>query len=139
MDINIVSLIEQQVQRELEDMDLRGIIEDQLRKTVASEAGKQMVGAIKQTAEELIREEITNTLNGKVETNDGWGKKESYPSFEDMFRKTFKAKMDSTYEVKKEIEKLVKARVDLLMKQESDSVIERIVDTLTQSRLTKKA
>lgn len=74
-----------------------------------------------------------------IESPSGdWGKREVYPSFEELFRKKFREEMNNKYEVKREIEKQVAQRVQSLVKQDYNKVIEKIVDQLSGTKLVQK-
>ena len=137
MDLNIESLVEAQVKRELENMDLREIVENEVRRVVSNGIGKEIVSKVSLLADQMIAEECRKELDGEVETDDGWGHRKTYSSFEELFRETFKNRMNSSYDVKREIEKLVKERVESLIKQDYNKVLEKIVDELSKSKLVK--
>ena len=138
MELNLQQIIENQVKCELEEMDLRAIIENEVRKNISKGAGKEIVETISSVSQDMISEEISKVFDGEVNTDDGWGKKESYPSFADLFKKTLKREMDNTYRVKNEIEKQVKTRVASLIKQDYAKVVTKIVDEISQTTLKKK-
>lgn len=139
MDLNIEGLVSKQVRLELEGMDLPGIIESEVRQCIASGVGKEIVASVSAVAKHMIAEEVRKALDGEVKTDDGWGKKNAYPNFEQLFRQKFKAAMDDTYEVKRVIEKQVAERVQSLIKQDYNKVIEKIVDEISKTRLVKPA
>lgn len=138
MNLDIETLVKQQVTHEFESLDLRGLVEDVVRAEIQQSVAMSIVQDTRDLAQSMIREEIRRFLDGNVETDDGWGKKASYDSFEDLFRATFKKSMSDQFKVKREIDQQVKARVDSLVKQDFSKVIEKIVDELTCSKLLKK-
>jgi hypothetical protein len=62
--------------------------------------------------------------------DDGWGRKETYPRFEDLFKQTFQKKMNDSWDAKREIERQVTAKVDALVKGEMTAVVAKIADAL---------
>lgn len=137
MQMNIEALVESQVTRELREMNLREIIAAEVREMISTDVGKEIVQSVKDVAKDMIAEEVRKTLDGEIRTDDGWGHKNSYPSFEVLFKNAFKEAMDKKYEVKKEIEHQVKMRVDSLIKQDYNRVLEKITDEITKSKLVK--
>jgi len=138
MDLNIESIIEKQVVMEISGHNIEEIVKNEIRKIIASGVGKEIIASVNSVAKHMIAEEVRKALDGEVKTDDGWGKRESYPSFEELFRKTFKREMESKYEVKKEIEQQVSVRVKSLVQQDYNKVIEKIVDEISKTRLVKK-
>jgi membrane peptidoglycan carboxypeptidase len=127
--------IEKVIQRELDEMDLQGMareaIRDEVRRNITSVAKDLVSVEIKG----IIVAEVTRFLAEPIEVNDGWGKKEVWDSFEQMFRQEFRKQMDQKYEVKREIDKQVAARVKSLMDQKYQEVITKIVDSISATRL----
>lgn len=138
MDLDIESVVKKAVALEMHEIDAPQMARELMRELIRNEVGKVLPELVKNEAASMIQQEIHSFLDGPVNTDDGWGKKETYPSFEDLFKKQFRESMNSTYEVKREIEKQVKARVDALVKQDFSQVIEKIVDQLTCSKPIKK-
>jgi len=138
MDIDMDKLVEAQVRRELEAMDLRSIIDAQICSEIKAVFKEMLKPKCVTSAEALIESEIEKCMDKEVETDDGWGKKNKYESFEMLFRKTIKGKLNGSWEMKRVIENLVKERCASLMKKEYGAVCEKITDELTKSRLVKK-
>lgn len=138
MELNIETLVEAQVKRELEETDIKGVIEATVRDSIRNGVGKEIISGVNAVAKHMIAEEVRKALDGEVRTDDGWGKRNVYTSFEELFRATFKKAIDDKYEVKKEIERLVKQRVESLIKQDYNRILEKIVDDITASKLVKK-
>lgn len=138
MELDITSIIEKQVKQEIADIDMGYIIKSQIRDIIANGVGKEIVATIAATAKDMIAEEVRKALDGEVKTDDGWGKHQSYPSFEGLFKTTFRKAMEEKYEVKREIEKQVAARVQSLVKQDYNKVIEKIVNEISGTKLCEK-
>lgn len=138
MELNIESLVETQVKRELEEMDLRGIVESEVRSAISKGIGKEIVSNVAAAAKDMMAEEVRKAIDGEITTDDGWGHRKTYASFEELFKQTFKSQMDAKYEVKREIERLVKERVESLIRQDYNRVLEKITDEISKSRLVKK-
>lgn len=138
MDVNLEGMIRLAVDKELENSDIPYIVQVQLQKFVSGKIEEQVGEQIKSTVKIFIEDEIHKALSCEVITDDGWGKKTTHKSFEDLFRASFKKAMDDKYEVKKMIENLVHQRVNSLIKQEYDKALEKITDEITKSRIVKK-
>ncbi|MFA5387728.1 MAG: hypothetical protein WC322_05100 [Candidatus Paceibacterota bacterium] len=135
MEMNIESLVIKQVQAELEEMDLKGLIESVLANEISRIAKKELIDQVRDAATKLVSEQIRVILDGPINTDDGWGVRENYPSFEDLFKKHLAKAMNEKWEVKREIEKQVSSRIDSLIKQDYQKVIGKIVDEISKTRI----
>lgn len=82
-----------------------------------------------------IDEAIDLVLKGEIKTDDGWGKKEHYDSFEDMFKVKFNEKLNNTWEIKRIIENTVKERLDNLFKEKTKEITAKIQDMVLEEML----
>lgn len=138
MEMDIKKIVEQQVEKEVQDFNFKEIIQAEVRNIIKNGVGKEIIESVSLVAKHMIAEEVRIALDGEVTTDDGWGKKVTYPSFEGLFRAKFRKEMEEKYEVKKEIERQVAQRVASLIKQDYTKVIEKIVDELSGTKLVKK-
>ena len=138
MEMDIEILVANKVEAEIERMDIATIIEHHVRSMIQKELGKTLIGVCEDKAKAMIEEEIERVLDGTVETDDGWGKKNQYDSFTSMFRMIVKKQMDSSWDVKRTIGKLVENRCASLIKQDYNKICEKITDEITKSKLIKK-
>jgi hypothetical protein len=135
MEINIEKLVAERI----EDMDLDHVVKEIVGGLITKDVKESITKNVKEECLVMIRERINVILNGPVTTDDGWGKREAYPSFTDLFKKEMAARMNDSYEVKREIGKQVETRVKSIMDNQYKEVIEKIVNELTGSYLKKPA
>lgn len=132
-------------------MDLEKIVKDQLEginfsalagsiveKMVRKELRDLINESVKQRVDALVFEGINSVFDEPVSTDDGWGKKESYASFRELFKKVLRERLDGNWEAKRVLEKAIKERTDALVTTEWKRVIQKAVDELTHSQLIKK-
>ena len=122
--------LEEYLKDALADIDISQIVRQEIVKLVRSEANSEIKRFVKGAIGQIVENEINSILGEPIETDDGWGKKESYQSFEDLFKKEFRAKMNSSWEMKQAIEKHVKARVASLFDDSLKEVVDRIASEL---------
>jgi hypothetical protein len=134
MEINIESLVKERI----EDMDLDFMVKEIIGSLITKDVRETINRAVKEECLVMIRERIANALDGPVSTDDGWGKKEEYPTFADLFKREMSARMKDSYDVRREIGKQVEARVRSIMENQYKEVIEKIVNELTGSYLKKE-
>jgi hypothetical protein len=134
MELNLEKL----VQDRLDNLDLEHMVKGIVRDVISAEVRAQVKPIIEKEVTQIIAEEIKKVFTTETIIDYGWGSREVFPTFEALFKKQFKAKLDSQYEVKKIISDLVKERVTSLINQDYAKVVETIVDTLTASKLVKK-
>lgn len=130
MDVNIEKLVISHVQQELSHMDVPSLIEGEIGKFITKIAEQKMKTAVNEVANSIITEEITKVLDGPVSTDDGWGRREKYDSFDDLVRVTFKKKLDDSYAVKTNIQKWVKERINTLFNNEQSAILKKITDEM---------
>ena len=133
MEINIESLVKERI----ENMDLDFVVKEIIGSLITKDVRETINKVVKEECLAMIRERIAVILNGPVKTDDGWGKREEYPSFADLFKKEIAARMNDSYDVNREIAKQVESRVKSIMDNQYKEVIEKIVNELTGSYLKK--
>ena len=82
-----------------------------------------------------IDESIDGVLKGEINTDDGWGKKEHYDSFEDMFKQRFNKHLNDTWEIKRVIKDTVEERLNDLFKKKAKEVTSKIQDMVLEEML----
>lgn len=133
MEINIENLVKERI----EDMDLDFVVKEIIGGLITKDVKDTINRVVKEECLAMIRERIATMLDGPVSTDDGWGKREEFPSFMDLFKKEMAARMKDSYDVKREIAKQVEARVKSIMDNQYKEVVEKIVNELTGSYLKK--
>lgn len=137
MDLDIEKIVERQVKAEVESLDIQDMVAGFVQGFIAQSAGKEIIAIVREEAKKLVGSEVAKCLAGPVSTNDGWGEKKHYDSFEDLFRSTLRSALNSKHDVHREIKKLVEARVSALIKNDYNKILEKMVDDLTSSKLVK--
>lgn len=138
MEIDFESVVERLVSAELREVDIGYMVREVVSSFITSEVRKQISVVVSEQAESLVAAQLSALLDGEVTTDDGWGKRKHYESFDALFKETLHNNLNNSYEVKKTIDKQVSSRVDALIKQDLNAVVEKIVDELTKSKLVKK-
>ncbi len=133
MEINIESLVKERIN----DMDLEFAVKETIGGLITKEVREIINRIIKEECVKMIAIEIKKMLDGPVKTDDGWGHKEEYPSFMDLFKKEMSVRMKDSYDVKREIGKQVENRVKSIMDNQFREVVEKIVSELTGSYIKK--
>ena len=128
MELDMEKLVEAQVRRELEAIDLRSIVQAQIIAEIKDVFKQTVAPKCKEVAGARIEAEIEKCLDGEVHTDDGWGKRKQYSSFEDLFKATLKERLDGTWEMKQTITRLVEKRCASLIKQEYDKVCDKALE-----------
>lgn len=125
------------IEEQLKEIDIKEIVENEVRKAVTEEIKKTVkdtiYDSIKTEADKIMRKELELALKNEVQTNDGWGKIKTYPSFEDLFRQTFHDKLNATWEVKRTIEKTVKDKVDQLYTESGKDFMNAFSDYIKEN------
>jgi hypothetical protein len=131
MDLSIN--IEEMVKREIEEMDIPSIVKSIVNKLISDDVRKEINKIVQESCKRMVNAEIMKQLDGEVETDNGWGDRKKFNSFEDMFRAEFKKRLDGQYEIKRVIESAVKEKVSDLFKEKQKEAIDKVVKELTNS------
>ena len=134
MEINIEGLVKERI----EDMDLQFMVKEVIGGLITKDIRETIGKIVKDECSKLISDGIAELLSGAVETDDGWGKTQKFPSLEIMFKGELKKQMDSTWDAKREIEKQLSNRVKSIMDSQYKDVVTKIVDGLTGSYIKKE-
>jgi len=124
--------IEKYIEDQLQEIDIKAIVIGIVRDQAKSEVFATIKRLTEQEISTIIKKEIEIALSQSLETDDGWGKREKYDSFEDIFRKVFAEKLAASYEVKKTIKKMVEDKVGKLYEQNKQEAIKKVVTELTK-------
>ena len=120
------------VKNMLLEVDVNKIVRDEVRLAISGDIQRELTKVVRTELEKLIETEIDIALNSPINTNDGWGKKEQYDSFEDLFKGEFKSRLDGTYEMKKTIRGAVEAKVTKLFNEQYKGLIDKFVASITE-------
>ena len=130
--------IEKLIEKQIAGIDYEYLVRDEIRRSLTGDIKREIHSVIKNRVEELINLEIDIVLSGKVFTDDGWGKKGQYDSFETLFKSVFHEKLNSSWDMKRLLENKVKERVSALFENKKAEAVEKVVDEMTKSKLVKK-
>lgn len=126
--------IEKHIEEQLQNIDIEGIVTAQVRAMIAKTLQQEIKDLTKRKIANIIDEEIQIALSNEILTDDGWGKHERYDNFEIMFKQTFKAKLNNSYEMKRTIERAVKEKVEDFYKKETKVFAEGFANYLDDMR-----
>jgi hypothetical protein len=122
--------INKHLEDELNRIDLSEVVSEEIRKLINKDIRSQILKIVNSKLELLITSEINNELSGKVMTDDGWGARKTYDSFEALFKATLVEKMNGAYSMKETISRCVKARVDKLFSDKAGDISKKFADEL---------
>ena len=124
--------IEQYIQDQVEQIDISAIVRQEVRANITDDIRKQIHAVVNREIEAIIKKEITFAMSQPISTDDGWGKKEAYPSIEALFKEKFASKLESSWEMKKTISREVQNKVNDLFNKSVHDVIAKITEELAK-------
>jgi hypothetical protein len=124
--------IEGYIQKQLEGVDIQDLVESEIKRLVSDDIRKAISLTVKTHIDRIVKTEIEIAMAGEVLTNDGWGKKNKYESFQALFKELFKKRLDESWDMKKLIENAIKERVDYLFKHEEKAIKQSIIDGIAK-------
>lgn len=118
--------IEDLIKEQIEQLDIKELVQNEIRRLVSDDVKREITKATKEEVQRIITTEVEIQMSKGVKTDDGWGKKESYNSFEEMFKKYFAEALNGKYE----IQRIVKEHITNETKKLVDAKTAEIVNAL---------
>lgn len=115
-------LIKESIESKLDEIDFTYEFDNVIRKKLEEKAEEYV--------DKRLKDEIEKVMKEPVHTNDGWGHRSDYESFEDLFKQTFCERMSKDWDIRRTIEKTVEEKTDLLLKKKTKAVTEKIQDMI---------
>lgn len=125
--------IENYIQKHLEEMDIAELVRRELRAMVADEFKSTVAPAVRKEIDTIIKTELEVCFSKPIKTDNGWGERKEYASLDDLFKLELYKRLESSYEMKSTIKKLVEAKVSDLMKQHYDAITKKMANELTKA------
>jgi flagellar hook-basal body complex protein FliE len=122
--------IEEYIKKQIEDIDLHDVVRELIRQLISDDVKRQIRDTSMEEVKRIVKTEVEIVLSKGVQTDDGWGKKESYTSFEEMFKKHFKEAINNHYEVRRTIEDYTKQQVKKLVDDKTKDIVEALKKAL---------
>lgn len=126
--------INEYIKEQLESIDVQQIVREEIRSVLKEEATYNLSNKIRSLADaeisEIIKVEINKAFQGAVNTDDGWGDKKHFDTFEDLFKSKFQTKLNSDWEVKRTIERTIENKVSEYIKAQAETVTKKVAEVL---------
>lgn len=123
MEINIENLVKAQI----EEMDLREMVKDVITGMIAKVVRDEIFPQTKERIGKIINAEVEAYMTRPVQTNDGWGERKDYASFEDLFKGEFAKRMKDSWQIQKQVESWCNNRVNELFRSKQKEIGDKIV------------
>ncbi len=122
----------------IKDIDIESMVNSLITSLLTTEVRRKISDAVNKNIDNIIKDEIDLVLEGGVETDDGFGKQETYESFDQLFKKIFYEKLSGQYQVKNLVEQSIKRKVDELYQQQSKQILAKITEGFTNFEMKEK-
>ena len=126
----MVNTLEEIIKSKIDNIDMDYIVKECVEEIIHKNMDKLIMSKVSTYINEAIESEFERQMTMPLSTDDGWGKKTNYGSFEELFRSEFKKKMNESWEVKRTIEKMVSEKVAALYQQNAKEVINAIANNI---------
>lgn len=126
--------LEMEIKEKLKDIDLVGIVREEIAIIVGKESSGFIKQYIKEKCNNLVDKNIEVILSEGIETDDGWGEKKKFLSFNDLFKQELKKRMKDSYEFNRVVERKVSEKITALMNKEYTAVVDKIISALIDSK-----
>lgn len=124
----IKELLVELVSKETIDAAIREIVSDRFDyefKRIVEETANSI---LRDKTESYVKEKVDEVLDKPVKTDNGWGKKEYYDSFEHFVKSKINEMIIANYRFSSEIDRMVKEKLDKVIKNVSKEMSEKVVD-----------
>ena len=125
--------LQKHIEQKLESIDIEHVVCEEIREQIRGEIATEIRKAIATEAQAIIGNEIHKALSKEVNTDDGWGKKEHFDSFEDLFKSVLNERMNAKWDMHKIIKTEVTNRVDALMSKNMNDVVKKIAENICKN------
>jgi len=123
--------IEHLIYERIEEFDIETPFNQAIQNSVKKQVGNLVEKYCKDEITRLVKDEIESVLRGgEITISDGWTTVK-YSSFEAMFKKEFKERLDKSWDMKKTIEGAVKDHVHTLFSQHQKNINTYIIEKIT--------
>ena len=114
----------------IDEIDVREIVQQIVRGLISDDVKRLIVKVTEASIEKIIETEIEIVMKKGVSTDDGWGKKFSYGSFEELFKTEFGRRINGQYDIQRQIERWVKEKSEQMFKDKQAEVVKKVTDEL---------
>lgn len=122
--------IEDFIKDQIEQLDIKQMVQSEIRGLISADVKREITKVTKEEIQQIIKTEIEICMSKGVQTDDGWGRKENYDSFEVLFKKYFREALDNIYEVKRTISDYVKTETNKLVGEKTKEIVEALKKSL---------
>lgn len=130
----IEKILRENIENQLKDYDFNY----QIREIIRDIFIEKIELNVNKIIDKKLEVEIQNVLKGEIDTNDGWGRKKHWDSFETMFKSKFNEKMNEDWGMKTLIRTTIEERLDRLFKEKTKDVTEKIQDMVLDEMLKEE-
>lgn len=130
----IEKLVKENIEKEISECEIKEMARDTIRELIVSNL-KQIT---KEKVDMIIEDEIKRVLSGSIDTDNGWGDKKHFDSFEDFFKIEFSKKMENTWEMQRIIQKTVENKLNELFKKKTKEVTTTIQSMVLKEMLKEE-
>ena len=124
--------VEELLEKQIQGFGLEEMVKEIISKMISADTRAAIRDIVNKKIETMIVDEFETVISGKVETDDGFGDKQEFGSFEGLFKKTFRERLNEDYGVKRLLENVVRSRIDRFLDENRKEVVKKFVDEVTE-------
>jgi hypothetical protein len=115
--------IEDLIRGQIEQFDIKELVQIEIRRLISDDVKREITKSTKDEVQKIIRTEVEIVMSKGVQTDDGWGKRESYTSFEQMFKKYFAEALNTRYEIQSIVKKHITEETKRLVELKTEEIV----------------
>jgi len=124
--------LEEILKNQIENLDIESLVRYEVQNLVSSTISTEISKITKEELSKIIKSEIAVSMSRGVKTDDGWGKKEEFESFEQLFKTYFTNALNDKYEIQKIIRDYVRTEVTKLVEDKTKDITKALSDSLSK-------
>ena len=121
-----MTTIEDFIKEQIEQLEIKGLVQNEIRRLISDDVKREIMKVTKEEIQRIVRTEIEIQMSKGVKTDDGWGKKENFSSFEEMFKKHFAEALNNRYEMQNVIRDHITKETKKLVEQKTKEIVDAL-------------
>ena len=134
MEEKMEGILKQLLEEKIEDYLNEASIERVISEIIDERVRKNDVlrKTIDNVAEELVIKRIEGLMEKPVTIDNGWGKRKTYESLDDLIKEEIQIKISGDYDIKNRVQRIINDRVNEFIKQYSSELLNFITGHMNE-------
>ncbi|MGE5052034.1 MAG: hypothetical protein ACM3KI_11070 [Bacillota bacterium] len=123
--------IEDLIKDQIEQLDIKQLVQNEIRKLISDDVKREITKSTKDEVQRIIRCEVDIVMSKGVKTDDGWGRKEEFKSFEEMFKTYFSKQLNEKYEIQRIVKDHITQETKKLVENKTTEIAAALLKSIS--------